>query len=208
MTGYLYFHAAPSPLDFHQECIKRVKNLHTADCLRANKSTMAWGLEARVPFLDKEFLEVSLNVRPEDKVFDKGTLQQKDKDGRPIMEKYILRKAFDCEPEGRPYLPESILWRQKEQFSDGVGYSWIDGLKAHCEASVTDEQMKDAATRYPSDTPETKEAYFIRQTFEGHFPSDTAASTAVRWIPRADWGCASDPSGRAVAIHESSTVGK
>lgn len=101
VTGYLYFHAAPSPLDFHQECIKRVKNLHTADCLRANKSTMAWGLEARVPFLDKEFLDVSLSIRPEDKVFDKGTMQQKDKDGKPIMEKYILRKAFDCEPEGR-----------------------------------------------------------------------------------------------------------
>ncbi|KAM0792148.1 asparagine synthetase, variant 2 [Microbotryomycetes sp. NB124-2] len=200
--GYLYFHAAPTPLDFHQECIKRVKNLHTADCLRANKSTMAWGLEARVPFLDKQFLEVSLNVRPEDKVFNKGSLTQKDADGRPIMEKYILRKAFDCAPEGRPYLPESILWRQKEQFSDGVGYSWIDGLKAHAEASVSDEQLSGAAQRYPIDTPETKEAYLIRQIFEGHFPTDTAAETAVRWIPRADWGCAADPSGRAVAIHE------
>ncbi|KAK4053668.1 asparagine synthetase [Microbotryomycetes sp. JL201] len=201
--GYLYFHAAPTPLDFHQECVKRVKNLHTADCLRANKSTMAWGLEARVPFLDKQFLEVSLNIRPEDKVFNKGSLAQKDADGRPIMEKYILRKAFDCAPEGRPYLPESILWRQKEQFSDGVGYSWIDGLKAHAEASVSDEQLAGAAQRYPIDTPETKEAYLIRQIFESHFPTDTAAQTAVRWIPRADWGCAADPSGRAVAIHES-----
>ena len=201
--GYLYFHAAPSPADFHQECIKRVKNLHTADCLRANKSTMAWGLEARVPFLDKEFLEASLAVRPEDKTFSKGSLEQKDQDGRPIMEKYILRKAFDLAPDGRPYLPDSILWRQKEQFSDGVGYSWIDGLKAHSEAVVSDAQMATAAERYPTDTPETKEAYYIRETFEGHFPSQTAADTAVRWIPRADWGCAADPSGRAVAIHDS-----
>ncbi|GAA5947642.1 hypothetical protein JCM10213_002242 [Rhodosporidiobolus nylandii] len=202
--GYLYFHAAPTAKDFHQECIRRVKNLHTADCLRANKSTMAWGLEARVPFLDKEFLEVALSVDPEEKMFSKGSLEKKDKDGRPIMEKYIIRKAFDVAPDGeRPYLPDSILWRQKEQFSDGVGYSWIDGLKAHAAASVSDEQMAGAAERYPLDTPDTKEAYFIRQIFEGHFPTEAAAKTAVRWIPRADWGCAADPSGRAVAIHES-----
>ncbi|KAK4704805.1 asparagine synthase (glutamine-hydrolyzing), partial [Phenoliferia sp. Uapishka_3] len=202
--GYLYFHAAPSPSDFHQECIKRVKNLHTADCLRANKSTMAWGLEARVPFLDKEFLELSLNTRPEDKTFGKGAQEQKDAEGRPIMEKYILRKAFDISPDdGRPYLPDEILWRQKEQFSDGVGYSWIDGLKEHSASSVSDAEFANAATRYPSDTPDTKEAYYIRQIFEGHFPSEAAAQTAVRWIPRADWGCAADPSGRAVAIHDS-----
>ncbi|KAI5480972.1 asparagine synthase (glutamine-hydrolyzing) [Pseudohyphozyma bogoriensis] len=200
--GYLYFHAAPSPADFHQELIKRVKNLHTSDCLRANKSTMAWGLEARVPFLDKQFLEVSLGIKPEDKTFGKGSAATADKDGRPIAEKYILRKAFDVSPDGRPYLPESILWRQKEQFSDGVGYSWIDGLKECAANSVTDEQLAGAAERYPSDTPETKEAYYIRQIFEGHFPTDAAASTAVRWIPRADWGCAADPSGRAVAIHD------
>ncbi|GAA5880729.1 hypothetical protein JCM3774_005691 [Rhodotorula dairenensis] len=202
--GYLYFHAAPTADDFHQECIRRVKNLHTADCLRANKSTMAWGLEARVPFLDKEFLEVALDINPEQKMFSKGTLQQRDADGRPIMEKYILRKAFDVGPKGeKPYLPDSILWRQKEQFSDGVGYSWIDGLKDHAASRVTDEQMAAAAERYPLDTPETKEAYLIRQIFEQHFPSEAAAKTAVRWIPRADWGCAADPSGRAVAIHES-----
>lgn len=104
-----------------------MKNLHTADCLRANKSTMAWGLEARVPFLDKTFLEVSMNVDAKYKMFSKGTHQEVDEDGRPKMEKYILRKAFDCSPEGKAYLPDSILWRQKEQFSDGVGYSWIDG---------------------------------------------------------------------------------
>ncbi|GAA5990100.1 hypothetical protein JCM11641_007067 [Rhodosporidiobolus odoratus] len=202
--GYLYFHAAPSAKDFHQELIRRTKNLHTADCLRANKSTMAWGLEARVPFLDKEFLEVALGVKPEEKMFSKGSLEKKDKDGRPIMEKYILRKAFDVAPDGqRPYLPDSILWRQKEQFSDGVGYSWIDGLKAHAESSISDDQMATAGQRWSLDTPDTKEAYFIRQVFEGHFPSEAAAKTAVRWIPRADWGCASDPSGRAVAIHES-----
>ncbi|GAA5990196.1 hypothetical protein JCM5350_001080 [Sporobolomyces pararoseus] len=202
--GYLYFHAAPTATDFHQECIKRVKNLHTADCLRANKSTMAWGLEARVPFLDKEFLQVALDIKPEQKVFSKGSLQEKDKDGRPVMEKYVLRKAFDVAPQGeRPYLPDEILWRQKEQFSDGVGYSWIDGLKDYAARSISDEQMSKAAERWALDTPETKEAYLIRQLFEGHFPSEAAAKTAVRWIPRADWGCAADPSGRAVAIHES-----
>ncbi|TNY23631.1 asparagine synthase [Rhodotorula diobovata] len=207
--GYLYFHAAPTAKDFHQECIRRVKNLHTADCLRANKSTMAWGLEARVPFLDKEFLEVSLNVKPEDKMFSKGSLQEKDADGRPKMEKYIIRKAFDVGPLGeRPYLPDEILWRQKEQFSDGVGYSWIDGLKDHAAAVVSDEQLATAAQRYPLDTPETKEAYLIRQVFESHFPTESAAKTAVRWIPRADWGCAADPSGRAVAIHEAAYNGE
>ncbi|CEQ43032.1 SPOSA6832_04926, partial [Sporobolomyces salmonicolor] len=201
--SYLYFHAAPTAADFHQELIRRTKNLHTADCLRANKSTMAWGLEARVPFLDKEFLEVSLGIKPEQKMFSKGTLEQKDQDGRPIMEKYVLRKAFDVAPKGeRAYLPDEILWRQKEQFSDGVGYSWIDGLKDHAAKTISDEQMASAAERWALDTPETKEAYLIRQIFEGHFPSEAAAKTAVRWIPRADWGCAADPSGRAVAIHE------
>ncbi|BGP05816.1 asparagine synthetase [Rhodotorula toruloides] len=207
--GYLYFYAAPTAADFHQECIRRVKNLHTADCLRANKSTMAWGLEARVPFLDKEFLETALNIDPQQKMFSKGSLQERDADGRPIMEKYIIRKAFDVGPKGeRPYLPDEILWRQKEQFSDGVGYSWIDGLKEHAAQVVTDEQMASAAQRWSLDTPETKEAYFIRQIFESHFPSEAAARTAVRWIPRADWGCASDPSGRAVQIHEAAYDGK
>ncbi|BGP22606.1 asparagine synthase [Rhodotorula toruloides] len=207
--GYLYFYAAPTAADFHQECIRRVKNLHTADCLRANKSTMAWGLEARVPFLDKEFLETALNIDPQQKMFSKGSLQERDADGRPIMEKYIIRKAFDVGPKGeRPYLPDEILWRQKEQFSDGVGYSWIDGLKDHAAQVVTDEQMASAPQRWSLDTPETKEAYFIRQIFESHFPSEAAAKTAVRWIPRADWGCASDPSGRAVQIHEAAYNGK
>ncbi|KIP09072.1 hypothetical protein PHLGIDRAFT_23108 [Phlebiopsis gigantea 11061_1 CR5-6] len=199
--GYLYFHKAPDARSFHQECVRRVKNLHTADCLRANKSTMAWGLEARVPFLDRAFLEVAMNVNPEEKMFNKGGEQELDADGCPKMEKYIIRKAFDCAPDGKPYLPRSILWRQKEQFSDGVGYSWIDGMKDHAAAEVSDEAFAARAARWPRDTPDTKEAYHIREIFDSLFPSETAAKTAVRWIPRGDWGCASDPSGRAVAIH-------
>ncbi|CAK5277437.1 unnamed protein product [Mycena citricolor] len=199
--GYLYFHAAPDPVSFHQECVKRVKNLHTSDCLRANKSTMAWGLEARVPFLDKSFLEAAMNVDPREKMFQKGSEQQVDEDGRPRMEKYIIRKAFDVSVDGKPYLPASILWRQKEQFSDGVGYSWIDGIKDYAESAVSDEDLAKGAERWPSDVPTTKEAYFIRQIFDEFYPTKAAASTAVRWIPRGDWGCASDPSGRSVSIH-------
>ncbi|KIO32448.1 hypothetical protein M407DRAFT_66595 [Tulasnella calospora MUT 4182] len=201
LGGYLYFHAAPDATSFHQECVKRVKNLHTSDCLRANKSTMAWGLEARVPFLDKKFLEVAMNVDPKEKMFNKGSAQEVDEDGRPRMEKYILRKAFDVQEGEKPYLPKSILWRQKEQFSDGVGYSWIDGMKEHANHHVSDEAFAKRHETYPDDTPDTKEGYFIRETFESLFPSKAAASTAVRWIPRGDWGCASDPSGRSVAIH-------
>ncbi|KAK7466999.1 asparagine synthetase [Stygiomarasmius scandens] len=199
--GYLYFHAAPDPKSFHQECVRRVKNLHTSDCLRANKSTMAWGLEARVPFLDKEFLEAAMNVNPEEKMFSKNKSQEFDADGCPKMEKYILRKAFDCAPDGKPYLPRSILWRQKEQFSDGVGYSWIDGMKDQAAATVSDELFAKRAERWPDSTPDTKEAYYIRDIFDGLFPSEAAASTAIRWIPRGDWGCSSDPSGRSVSIH-------
>ncbi|QRW00119.1 asparagine synthase [Ceratobasidium sp. AG-Ba] len=205
LGGYLYFHAAPTPEAFHQECVKRVKNLHTADCLRANKSTMAWGLEARVPFLDKSFLEVAMNVDPKEKMFSKGSQTEFDEDGRPKMEKYILRKAFDISPDGKasclPYLPKSILWRQKEQFSDGVGYSWIDGIKDHAAAVVSDEAFANRQSEFPEDTPDTKEAYYIREVFQGLFPSAAAAKTAVRWIPRGDWGCAADPSGRSVSIH-------
>jgi len=203
LGGYLYFHAAPDAPAFHQECVKRVKNLHTADCLRANKSTMAWGLEARVPFLDKAFLEVAMNIDPKEKMFAKGSSQTYDADGRPRMEKYVLRKAFDIAPEGKPYLPESILWRQKEQFSDGVGYSWIDGMKNYSANNISDEQFEKRAERWPNSTPDTKEAYWIREIFDELFPSEAAAETAVRWIPRGDWGCAADPSGRSVSIHNS-----
>ncbi|KIK49353.1 hypothetical protein CY34DRAFT_69866 [Suillus luteus UH-Slu-Lm8-n1] len=201
LGGYLYFHAAPDSNSFHQECVRRVKNLHTADCLRANKSTMAWGLEARVPFLDKAFLEVAMNIDAKEKMFKKDLNQAVDEDGCPKMEKYILRKAFDCRPEGTPYLPKSILWRQKEQFSDGVGYSWIDGIKDNAAAFVSDKDFAKRAERWSVDTPDTKEAYYIREIFDGLFPSEAAAKTAVRWIPRGDWGCSSDPSGRSVSIH-------
>ncbi|TFK42663.1 asparagine synthase-domain-containing protein [Crucibulum laeve] len=206
--GYLYFHAAQDSKSFHQECVRRVKNLHTSDCLRANKSTMAWGLEARVPFLDKAFLEIAMNIDPKEKMFSKGSAQEVDEDGCPKMEKYIIRKAFDCAPDGKPYLPRSILWRQKEQFSDGVGYSWIDGIKEHADAVVSNEQLSAAADRWPEGTPDTKEAYFIRDIFDGLFPSKAAASTAVRWIPRGDWGCAADPSGRSVSIHNAAYGGE
>lgn len=141
---------------------------------------MAWGLEARVPFLDKAFLEEAMNIDAKYKLFSKGVHQTTDEQGRPKMEKYILRKAFDCSPEGKAYLPDSILWRQKEQFSDGVGYSWIDGMKDHAAAVVSDEEFEKRAEKYPIATPDTKEAYWIRQIFEGQFPTDAAAGTAVR----------------------------
>ena len=190
--GYLYFGAAPSADEFHQECVKRVKNLHYADCLRANKSTMAWGLEARVPFLDKEFLEVCMNIDPKEKVITKERI-----------EKFILRKAFDTKDlPGGPYLPDEILWRQKEQFSDGVGYSWIDGLKDTAEATISDEQFKIHKPEWGSDVPTTKEAYWYRCMFDELFPQPAAASTVMRWIPKADWGCAEDPSGRFVKSHD------
>jgi asparagine synthase (glutamine-hydrolysing) len=147
--GYLYFHAAPNKEEFHKETVRRVKALHLADCLRANKSTSAWGLEARVPFLDKEFLEVSMAIDPQEKMITKERI-----------EKYIIRKAFDTsdEPETTPYLPDKILWRQKEQFSDGVGYSWIDGLKETAEKLISDEQFKHPKSQWGSDIPDTKEA--------------------------------------------------
>ncbi|KAL6159001.1 asparagine synthetase [Exserohilum turcicum] len=190
--GYLYFHNAPDKAAFHQECIRRVKNLHLADCLRANKSTSAWGVEARVPFLDKEFLNVAMNIDPADKMIDR-------KAGR--IEKYILRKAFDTsdEPDTAPYLPDKILWRQKEQFSDGVGYGWIDALKDNAELHVTDEMMKNPKPEWGSDIPDSKEAYWYRCMFDEHFPS-YCAHTVMRWTPT--WSNQTDPSGRAIGVHE------
>lgn len=187
--GYLYFGHAPNKDAFHEECVRRVKNLHLADCLRANKSTSAWGLEARVPFLDKQFLEVAMNIDPADKMIDKDH-----------MEKYILRKAFDTtdEPETEAYLPDNILWRQKEQFSDGVGYGWIDALKDNAELHVTDEMMKNPKPEWGDDIPDTKEAYWYRCMFDEHFPPH-CASTVMRWVPK--WVQQSDPSGRAIASH-------
>ncbi|RUS34959.1 asparagine synthase [Jimgerdemannia flammicorona] len=193
LGGYLYFHYAPTPEELHKETVSRVKNLHTSDCLRANKSTMAWGLEARVPFLDKAFLEVAMNIDPRLKMSHKGRI-----------EKYVLRKAFDTsdDPSARPYLPDKVLWRQKEQFSDGVGYSWIDSLKSSSLQVVSDAKFEKAAERWPLDTPLSKEAYWYREIFEQWFPQNACTESVVRWIPREDWGCSSDPSGRAQKIHE------
>lgn len=185
--GYLYFRNAPSAADFQKETIERVQKLFTADLLRADKSTMAHGIEARVPFLDKAFLEVAMKISPEEK-------QPKTHNG---IEKYILRKAFDVVDE--PYLPDEVLWRQKEQFSDGVGYSWIDTLIEYCASQVTDEELAAAEERYPYNTPATKEAYFYRSVFSRHFPQMSAAQTVRKWIPK--WQENTDPSGRANAAH-------
>lgn len=202
--GYLYFHKAPSREEFFAETVRKVQALYQFDCLRANKSTMAWGVEARVPFLDRGFLDVAMAIDPKEKMIDKSN-------GR--IEKFILRKAFDTPDQ--PYLPADVLWRQKEQFSDGVGYSWIDGLKAHADEVVTDQQLAAAQHRYPDNTPRTKEAYLYRSIFEGHFPQKAAAdtvpggpsvacSTATAALWDAAWAGKEDPSGRAVAgVHDS-----
>uniref|UniRef100_A0A7S3R4C0 Asparagine synthetase [glutamine-hydrolyzing] n=1 Tax=Dunaliella tertiolecta TaxID=3047 RepID=A0A7S3R4C0_DUNTE len=201
--GYLYFHKAPSKEEFQDETVRKVQALHKYDCMRANKSTMAWGVEARVPFLDKDFVSVAMSVDPKEKMIDKAS-------GR--IEKYILRKAFDT-PE-KPYLPNDVLWRQKEQFSDGVGYNWIDGLKAHAEENISDQQLQNAPHRYPSNTPRTKEAYWYRSIFEEHFSSaaaeqtvpggpSVACSTATAAAWDAAWLGSEDPSGRAVhGVHD------
>ncbi|MDT0642407.1 asparagine synthase B [Zunongwangia sp. F363] len=192
--GYLYFKNAPSAEEFQKETIRRVQRLATADCLRADKSTMAHGLEARVPFLDKGFLKVAMETEPSAKM-------PKTYDG---VEKYILRKAFDT-PE-RPFLPDEVLWRQKEQFSDGVGYSWIDELIAHASAQISDTQMATAEQKYPFNTPTTKEAYFYREIFHSHFPQESAAKTVKKWVPK--WQADLDPSGRANTSHVASTAKK
>ena len=182
--GYLYFHAAPDRAAFHAETVKRVKNLHLADCLRANKSTAAWGVEARVPFLDQEFLDVCMGVDPAEKLITEDRI-----------EKYILRKAFDTtdEPETAPYLPDKILWRQKEQFSDGVGYGWIDALRDAAAKHVSDEMLKSPKPEWGDDVPDSKEGYWYRCMFDEHFPP-YCASTVQRWTPT--WSKQTDPSGR------------
>ncbi|KAH1225922.1 Asparagine synthetase [glutamine-hydrolyzing] 2 [Glycine max] len=202
--GYLYFHKAPNKEEFHQETCRKIKALHKYDCLRANKSTFAWGLEARVPFLDKDFIRVAMNIDPDYKMIKK-------EEGR--IEKWVLRRAFD--DEEHPYLPKHILYRQKEQFSDGVGYGWIDGLKAHAEKHVTDRMMLNAANIFPFNTPTTKEAYYYRMIFERFFPQNSArlsvpggpsvacsTAKAVEWD--AAWSNNLDPSGRAaLGVHAS-----
>ncbi len=198
--GYLYFHKAPNAKEFHDETVRKLSKLHLYDCLRANKALMSWGIEGRVPFLDKEFMDVAMTVNPADKMISLAN-------GR--MEKYLLRKAFE------DLLPDSIAWRQKEQFSDGVGYSWIDSLKEAADNEVSDEMMVNAKFRFPLNTPQNKEEYRYRTIFEEHFPSETAAAT-VPSVPSVacstpialEWDEAfknlSDPSGRAVNVHEES----
>ena len=195
--GYLYFHKAPNAKEFHEETVRKLEKLHQYDCLRANKSLAAWGIEGRVPFLDKEFIEVAMRINPKDKMISNDR-----------MEKWVLRKAFE------DYLPKSVTWRQKEQFSDGVGYSWIDNLKKVVGEKVTDEQMNNAHFRFPVQTPQNKEEFYYRSIFESHFPSDAAAlsvpsvpSVACSTPVALAWDEAfqnqNDPSGRAVAkVHE------
>lgn len=202
--GYLYFHKAPSAEDFHKETVRKLSKLHQYDCLRANKSLSAWGVEGRVPFLDKEFLDVAMRTNPKAKMCSLNG-----SDPKASMEKRIVREAFE------DMLPEEVAWRQKEQFSDGVGYSWIDTLKMITSEAVTDEQMAHAAERFPINTPLCKEEYYYRSIFEEHFPSESAArsvpheasvacSTAVALEWDEAWKNMNDPSGRAVSgVHES-----
>jgi len=166
--GYLYFHKAPSAKDFHEENVRKLDKLHMYDCLRANKSLASWGIEGRVPFLDKEFMDVAMRLNPKDKMIIAGQSSPKDKQA---MEKWVLREAFG------DMLPEAVAWRQKEQFSDGVGYSWIDTLKEMVNREVTDEQLANAKYRFPIQTPTSKEEFYYRSIFEEHFPSDAAALT-------------------------------
>ena len=195
--GYLYFHKAPSAQAFHEETVRKLSKLHWYDCLRANKSLSAWGVEGRVPFLDRDFLDIAMRLNPQAKMCP-----------GQVTEKKILRQAF------ADMLPEEIAWRQKEQFSDGVGYSWIDTLKKITSEQVSDEQMAHAAERFPIHTPLCKEEYFYRSIFEEHFPSKSAAlsvnqeasvacSTAIALEWDAAWKEMNDPSGRAVAgVHQ------
>jgi asparagine synthase (glutamine-hydrolysing) len=197
--GYLYFHKAPNAAAFHEETVRKLSKLHLYDCLRANKSLASWGVEGRVPFLDKEFMDVAMRINPTDKMAGNGH-----------MEKWVLRKAFE------DYLPESVVWRQKEQFSDGVGYNWIDSLKKLVSEIISDEEMASAKFRFPINTPQSKEEYYYRSIFSEHFPSDSAASCvpsvpsvacstpeALAWD--ASFKNMIDPSGRAVSgVHEQS----
>lgn len=200
--GYLYFHKAPNAQEFHEELVRKMSKLHLYDCLRANKSLSAWGVEGRVPFLDKEFIDIAMGLNPKDK------MNIKLPDGKQRMEKWILRKAFE------DILPPDICWRQKEQFSDGVGYSWIDTLKELTNQKVSDAEFAQAAKRFPTNTPSTKEEYFYREIFEKLFPSPTAAlcppheagvacstAKALEWDEA--WKNSNEPSGRAIAkVHE------
>ena len=197
--GYLYFHKAPNSKEFHEETVRKLDKLYQYDCLRANKSLAAWGIEGRVPFLDKEFIDVAMRINPKDKMITSEK-----------MEKWVLRKSFE------KYLPESVAWRQKEQFSDGVGYDWIDSLKDLVNEKVSDDMFKNAKFTFPFQTPMSKEEYYYRSIFENHFPSETSATT-VPSVPSVacstpialEWDKAfknlNDPSGRSVSnVHNDS----
>ncbi|MBK0003853.1 asparagine synthase B [Erwinia sp. S43] len=195
--GYLYFHKAPNAQEFHEENVRKLHALHMFDCARANKAMSAWGVEARVPFLDKKFLDVAMRINPEDKMCGSN--------GK--MEKHILRECFES------YLPASVAWRQKEQFSDGVGYSWIDTLKEVAAEQISDQQLQTAHFRFPYNTPTSKEAYLYREIFEELFPVPSAAecvpggpSVACSSAKAIEWDEAfktmDDPSGRAVGVHQ------
>lgn len=195
--GYLYFHKAPNAKELHEETVRKLQALHMFDCARANKAMSAWGVEARVPFLDKAFLDVAMRINPQDKMCGNGK-----------MEKHILRECFES------YLPASVAWRQKEQFSDGVGYSWIDTLKEVAAKQVSDQQLETASFRFPYNTPGSKEAYLYREIFEELFPVPSAAecvpggpSVACSSAKAIEWDesfkSMNDPSGRAVGVHQS-----
>jgi asparagine synthase (glutamine-hydrolysing) len=201
--GYLYFHKAPNAQSFHEETVRKIGKLHLYDCLRANKSMSAWGIEARVPFLDKEFMDIAMTFNPEEKMATNGR-----------MEKWSLRKTFES------YLPESIAWRQKEQFSDGVGYNWIDTLREQANQKVSNEDLMKAKEKFPINTPQNKEEYFYRTIFTEHFPSDSAAkcvpsvpSVACSTPEALAWDASfqnlNEPSGRAVSsVHQGSYESK
>ncbi len=212
--GYLYFHKAPSAEEFHKETVRKLSKLHLYDCLRANKSLSAWGVEGRVPFLDKEFLDVAMRTNPKAKMCSVLPASRSgEADPKASIEKRIVREAFE------DMLPEEVAWRQKEQFSGGVGYSWIDTLKKITSEAVTDEQMAHAEERFPINTPLCKEEYYYRSIFEEHFPSESAArsvpheasvacSTAVALEWDEAWKNMNDPSGRAVSgVHENALQG-
>ena len=200
--GYLYFHKAPDAKEFHEELVRKMSKLHLYDCLRANKSLMAWGVEGRVPFLDKDFIDIAMSLNPSDK------MNIRLPDGKQRMEKWILRKAFE------DMLPEEICWRQKEQFSDGVGYNWIDTLKKMTEEKVSDAEFARRENRFPVNPPKTKEEYYYREIYSKLFPSDSAAkvvpheagvacSTAKALEWDAAWKNMDEPSGRAIAgVHD------
>jgi len=196
--GYLYFHKAPNDKEFHNETVRKLDKLHQYDCLRANKALAAWGIEGRVPFLDKEFMDVAMSINPKDKMISEQR-----------MEKWVLRKAFE------DLLPKEVAWRQKEQFSDGVGYSWIDTLKEMVENEISDEIFTNASKKFPVNPPMNKEEYYYRNIFESHFPSKAAAESvpsvpsvacsspvALKWD--ASFQGKNDPSGRAIVTHQES----